>query len=70
MIKIKIDKPAPLATIKIDDLVNVTVNRDYLDLKNKPAINDVELVGNKSFQELGMGRITNTEIQDIIGGIG
>lgn len=39
---------------------------DYEALINKPQINDVTLVGNKSFKELGLRPATNTEIAEII----
>lgn len=40
--------------------------RNYNALANKPAINGVELVGNKSFEDLGELTITNVELQSII----
>lgn len=40
--------------------------RDYNQLSNKPSINGVELVGNKSFEDLGENTITNAELQSII----
>lgn len=39
---------------------------DYNELTNKPQINDIELVGNKSFEDLDAWRMTNTDIQNII----
>ncbi|NLJ18371.1 hypothetical protein [Globicatella sulfidifaciens] len=36
--------------------------KDYEKLINKPKINEVELKGDKSFEELGMKPLTNTEI--------
>ena len=38
---------------------------DYNDLYNKPSINEVELVGNKTFEELGDHLLTNIEIKRI-----
>ena len=38
---------------------------NYEDLYNKPSINEVELVGNKSFEELGDHTLTNIEIKTI-----
>lgn len=35
---------------------------DYNDLANKPQIEAVELIGNKTFDELGMNSATNLEI--------
>lgn len=39
---------------------------DYEKLKNKPSINEVELSGNKSFEELGISSLSNLEIMQII----
>lgn len=39
---------------------------DYEEQKNHPSINGVELLGDKTFEELGEGTITNSEIQAII----
>lgn len=39
---------------------------DYEDLDNKPQINGVQLVGDKSFQELGDEPLTNSELKSII----
>lgn len=39
---------------------------DYENLKNKPSINGVELIKNKSFDELGVSPMTNSEILEII----
>ena len=38
---------------------------DYNDLLNKPSINEVELVGNKTFEDLGDHMLTNIEIKKI-----
>lgn len=40
--------------------------RDYNRLKNKPSINDVELVGDKSFAQLGLESLTNEEIEILL----
>lgn len=39
---------------------------NYNELTNKPQINDIELIGNKSFEDLDAWRMTNTDIQNII----
>ena len=43
----------------------VSVN-DYNDLRNKPSIEGVELVGDKSFEELNLQRLTNTELENML----
>lgn len=40
--------------------------KNYAELANKPRINGVELVGNRTFEDLGEETITNTEIMDIV----
>ena len=40
--------------------------RDYNLLSNKPSIEDVTLVGNKSMSDFGDRHISNLEIQEII----
>ncbi len=42
---------------------------DYATLTNKPQINDITLVGNKSFEDLGAESLTNIEIDNIINSI-
>lgn len=39
---------------------------DYERLRNKPQIEFVELIGNKSFEELGLEPITSDELIDIL----
>ena len=39
---------------------------DYEKLKNKPSINGVELVGNQSFDDLGMSELTALDVFNIL----
>lgn len=48
------------------NMVERVYENDYEKLKNKPSINGVELVKNKSFDELGVSPMTNSEILEII----
>ena len=41
------------------------VENNYEKLRNKPQIENVELMGNKSFEDLGMTEISNLEILEI-----
>lgn len=43
----------------------VRATGDYNDLENKPSINEVELVGNKTFEDLGDSPLKNLDIQAI-----
>lgn len=39
--------------------------RNYNALTNKPSINDVVLIGNKTFEDLGDMPLTNLEIKEM-----
>lgn len=41
-------------------------SNDYDDLVNKPSIEGVELMGDKSFEELNLQKITNTELENML----
>lgn len=41
-------------------------DHDYETAKNKPRINDVELVGNKTSEDLDIMALTNTEIENLL----
>lgn len=45
--------------------VKVVETGDYEKLSNKPSINDVILIGNKTFEELGDRNLSNLEIKAI-----
>jgi len=47
------------------DAVAIPTDNDYEHLRNKPSIEGVELVGDKTFEELGDTPLTNMEIQAI-----
>ena len=42
--------------------------KDYERLINKPKINEIELIGDKSFNDLGLKPLTNIEIAKMING--
>lgn len=47
-------------------IINISGTDDYNELVNKPQINDVTLIGNKSLPDIGIECITNAEIMYII----
>lgn len=47
------------------DNVQIVHTDNYEELYNKPSINEVELIGNKSFEDLGDKTLTNIEIKSI-----
>ena len=48
------------------NMVERVYENDYEKLKNKPSINGVELVQDKSFEELGDHVLTNFEILELM----
>lgn len=48
---------------QVDVITSGTYNYEYL--YNKPQINSVELIKNKSFEDLGINEITNTELNEL-----
>ena len=53
-------------TIDIDIEISTGGTNDYNDLINKPSIEGVELVGDKTLEELGVEALTPQEIDAII----
>ncbi len=52
--------------VELDKTEKVIVfDNDYNKLKNKPQINSVELQENKSFEDLGLVPLTNSELEKI-----
>ena len=47
-------------------LSNDIVPKSYNDLADKPSINEVILQGDKSFEDLGLGTLSDQDIDDII----
>ena len=45
--------------------INIISENDYEKLVKKPRINEVELIGNKTFEELGLEECLNQEIEDM-----
>lgn len=43
-----------------------TENRDYNKLANRPKIEGVTLVGDKSFEQLHLNTITNSELENML----
>lgn len=62
---LKIDDNDISRNLKICECI-VDGTDDYNKLRNKPSIEDVTLVGNKTFPELGLHHITNMEIEHLL----
>lgn len=54
------------APAKVINEIQVNNTSDYRLLNNKPQIESVELLGNKTFNDLGLSNITNMRIEEIL----
>lgn len=52
--------------LRSGETIQPEVNRDYERLDNKPSINGVELIGDRTFEDLGEETITNAELLALI----
>lgn len=51
--------------VMLDSAVQITPLRDYEVLDNKPQIEGVTLIGDKSFEDLNLQRVSNAEIEEL-----
>lgn len=63
-VEVEVSSDSPIET-ETDLVINDGV-KDYNDLLNKPRIESVELVGDKSFDDLNLNKISNSEIQELL----
>ena len=69
-IDIKMDEEPRRVPMSIEQVRTVLMESDYNNLKNKPSIERVELVGDLTFRQLGITYISAQDIDDILfGGI-
>ena len=52
--------------LNLENDVVGTGTSDYEELKNKPKINEVELKGNKEFEDLGLSALSNIELENLL----
>ena len=68
MIDIKI-QPMELPELTLNGVtINHIETKDYEELENKPRINSVELIGDRQLSEVGIDKITNAEILNLLEG--
>lgn len=53
------------AALNVESTTVVSVN-DYNDLRNKPSIEGVTLEGDKTFEELNLQSLTNSELENML----
>ena len=71
MTEIPVDRMPERIDVDVRDKIIIragTAGSDYEGLKNKPQINSVELTGNRSLESLGIEKITNSEILNLLEG--
>lgn len=49
-------------------IINPIKTTDYEELENKPKLNSVELTGDRQLSEVGIDKITNAEIFNLLEG--
>lgn len=49
-----------------NEIIKTEATSDYRKLINKPKIEGVELIGNKTLDDLGMSTITNFELEKLL----
>lgn len=67
-IRLKVSGRKTRIPMKAEEVRRVPMEKDYDNLMNKPAIEGIELQGDKTFSELGLAEITPQEIDNIIYG--
>ena len=68
MIDIKI-QPMELPELALNGvIINHIETKDYEELENKPKLNSVELIGDRQLSEVGINKITNAEILNLLEG--
>lgn len=66
MILLEIGDITPTIDLEVQEVMEGKSIADYDELNNKPSINDVELSGDKSLDELGISPLSDSEIMEII----
>lgn len=59
-----VDEEDASLDFEVESFVNIATN-NYNELINHPSINEVELIGNKTFEDLGDKVLSNVEIKAI-----
>lgn len=63
---VSVEAQANEYTVGSEEKVMVSGTSDYEKLKNKPRLNGVELVGNKSFEDVGLVALSNSELEKLL----
>lgn len=64
-VPVRLEEPKGLG-VETKGTMNFITDVDYNNLKNKPQINDCVLIGNRSFDDIGIRPMSNLEIEKMI----
>lgn len=62
----KVSRSSINAKAEVVNKTTVSTTSDYNALTNKPQIENVELVGDKSFSDLGLANISNKRLEQLL----
>lgn len=63
---VSVEAQAHEYTVGSEEKVMVSGTSDYEKLKNKPRLNGVELIGDKSFEDVGLVALSNSELENLL----
>ena len=63
-INLEVNEENETIDLSLEDIIIIS-EKDYEKLIKKPRINEVELVGNKTLEELGIEECTNQDIDNM-----
>lgn len=66
MVNLRIQENTRRYNLNTTEQIGAGGTKDYEKLKNKPSIESVELIGDKSFEDLGLRPLTNLEIDALL----
>ena len=52
--------------IQNSDMIPTGTTSDYSKLVNKPQVEGVELINNRTFKDLGLSSLTNSELENLL----
>ena len=63
---VSVEAQANEYTVGSEEKVVMSGTSDYEKLKNKPRLNGMELVGDKSFEDVGLVALSNSELEKLL----
>lgn len=63
---VNVDATEETYNLEMKETLGTGGTNDYTRLKNKPSINSNELIGDKTFEQLGLVSLTNEQIENLL----